>query len=121
MDEKVGSLEELGLLCEGIDYMSGGYYCFGELALQLSSMSDKWNPERLAIFVIGLRSLSEKAKHVVALCLDCPDDLEKFIMDKENITYITVNDIRNFLRFNGWSYSEINCSFDEIKNFLNLI
>jgi len=59
----VGSFEDFSLLMEGIDYIYGEN-CYGELALQLETevQSDKYNPEKLAIFFIGLNNLTDTTK-----------------------------------------------------------
>jgi len=119
MDEKVGSLEDFSLLMEGIDYVHGEN-CYGELALQLGMQSDKYNPEKLAMFFIGLNNLTDKTKEVVKICLDCPLELEKFILNKsEQQRYTTEYDLREYLRFKGWSYANICRSFREIRVFLD--
>lgn len=120
MEERVGSLEDFSLLLEGIDYVYGEN-CYGELALQLGMKSDKYNPEKLAIFFIGLNSLTDRTKEVIRICLDCPSELEAFILDKKTNCFITCADLKDYLRFNGWKYWEIDCCFNEIKIFLNTL
>ena len=118
MDEKVGSLEDFSLLMEGIDYVHGEN-CYGELALQLGMQSDKYNPEKLAMFFIGLNNLTDKTKEVVKICLDCPLELEKFVLSRECRHYITCKNLKNYLRFLGWRNQDIYRSFNEIESFLN--
>ena len=120
MDERIGSLEDFSLLMEGIDYVCGEN-CYGELALELGMQSNKYNPEKLATFFIGLNSLTNKTKEVIRICLDCPSELDDFVLSKGTNCFITCADLRDYLRFNGWKYWDIDFCFNEIKIFLNTL
>jgi len=113
-------MEDAITLLEGIDYMAC-QNCLGELLWERKLATDALNPERICAFLFGLNRLSDQAKQVVRYCLDCPSDLAQYIIDKETHCEMTIADLRDYLRFHGWSYWCINESFDEIKIFLSTL
>ena len=116
MEARVGDLDYFGSLIEGIDYAEG-VNCLGELALVLEDKVDKYNPERMAIFFNQLNNLTGRAKKVIRLCLDCPPELERVVMAKDNHHfYLTVGDLKNYLRYYGWKMRQVDAVMEEIKN-----
>ena len=76
------------------------------------------DPEQITAFLRSLMMLSDEAKKVVNLVLDLPDELVEFVRTKERDRDLSKNDIREYLRFYGWSYPSISRVFAEIKNFV---
>ena len=113
------SLSEYGLFFEGIDHLQGD--CLEGLVWELEDQIDRQDPERLARFFIGLGELSERAKEIVRICLDCPDELKIQILRKSHkwFNVLTKNDLRYYLnRQLDWKFNEIDRLFCEIEFFL---
>jgi len=114
------ALEDTYQLLEGIDQVRC-QNCLGELMYDMRLTTDRHNPERLCAFLFGINRLSDQAKQVVRYCLDCPRDLAQYIVKKETHCELTMADLRDYLRFQGWSYWCIDESFLEIKIFLSTL
>ena len=110
------SLSEYGLFFEGIDHLQGD--CLEGLVWELEDRIGGQDSERLMRFFIGLTELSDRAKEIVRICLDCPRELEKVVGGKGRHVFLTKNDIRSYLYFNGWNHLEISWAFHEIELFL---
>ena len=91
---------------------TGVVYAFEPIPLSYNNL------ERLIRFFIGLTELSDRAKEIVRICLDCPRELEKVVGRKGRHVFLTKNDLRSYLYFNGWNLLEINWAFHEIELFL---
>jgi len=118
------SLSEYGLFFEGIDHLQGD--CLEGLVWELEDRIDRQDSERLVRFVIGLGELSDRAKEIVRICLDCPEELENEILSKLNKKSryhdLTMHDLRSYLyRRCEMNILQINDGFREIKEFLRKI
>jgi len=113
------SLSEYGLFFEGIDHLQGD--CLEGLVWELEDRIDRQDSERLVRFVIGLGELSDRAKEIVRICLDCPEELRKVILRKENSKWMTIQELRSYLRYNGWSFRYIDMGLWEVKHFLETL
>jgi hypothetical protein len=76
------------------------------------------NQERCAGISIILSRLSKEAKEVIELVFNTPEELLRSSRKKKRAysnRELTINEIRNYLRYCGWPIKMIDYSLDEIK------
>lgn len=71
--------------------------------------------ERRLQFIEALQGMGKEAQEVVEIILESPAELFDWTA---GVVKITIKNLREYLRYNGWSNRAINSAFNEIKNTL---
>jgi hypothetical protein len=106
-------------MVEGLDQINiGGLLgCYDslELAEELHERQLANNPEEKVIFRDSINRLSKEAKEVIGLVFNTPVELVEFVKYEKDGCALTLNILRNYLRYYGWEYRIIENAFQEIK------